>query len=93
MPERKSKMIELGDAFIAFPGGTGTLEEITEVMSMVSLKHLNAPCIFYNLNGYYNDMKALLARMIEKGLSSKERQEGIYFADDLEEIKRILSSI
>ena len=67
MPERKSKMIELGDAFIAFPGGTGTLEEITEVMSMVSLKHLNAPCIFYNLNGYYNDMKALLARMIEKG--------------------------
>lgn len=38
-------------------------------------------------------MKALLARMIEKGLSSKERQEGIYFADDLEEIKRILSSI
>lgn len=90
MSERKRKMIELGDAFIAFPGGTGTLEEITEVMSMVSLKHLNAPCIFYNLNGYYNDMKALLAHMIEKGLSSKERQEGIYFADDLESIKRIL---
>ncbi len=33
-------MIELGDAFIAFPGGTGTLEEIAEVMSKVSLKHL-----------------------------------------------------
>ncbi len=45
MFERKSKMIELGDVFIAFPGGTGTLEEITEVMSKVSLKHLNAPCI------------------------------------------------
>ena len=43
MAERKAKMIELGDAFIAFPGGTGTLEEITEVMSMVSLKHLDAP--------------------------------------------------
>ena len=42
MAERKAKMIELGDAFIAFPGGTGTLEEITEVMSMVSLKHLDA---------------------------------------------------
>ena len=48
MPERKAKMIELGDAFIAFPGGTGTLEEITEVMSMVSLGHLTAPCIIYN---------------------------------------------
>ena len=45
MPERKSKMIELGDAFLAFPGGTGTLEEITEVMSKVSLKHLNAPSL------------------------------------------------
>ena len=41
-------MIELGDAFIAFPGGTGTLEEISEVMSKISLKQLNAPCIFYN---------------------------------------------
>lgn len=40
MSERKAKMIELGDAFIAFPGGTGTLEEITEVMSKVSLKHI-----------------------------------------------------
>lgn len=90
MSERKTKMIELGDAFIAFPGGTGTLEEIAEVMSKVSLKHLNAPCILYNLNGYYDDLKALLDRMIEKGLSSKDRQEGIYFAENLEDIKRIL---
>ena len=91
MSERKNKMIELGDAFIAFPGGTGTLEEIAEVMSKVSLKHLNAPCILYNLNGYYDDLKALLDHMIEKGLSSKERQEGIYLAENLEEIKRILN--
>ena len=47
MAERKAKMIELGDAFIAFPGGTGTLEEIAEVMSAVSLGHLSAPCILY----------------------------------------------
>ena len=92
MAERKSKMIELGEAFIAFPGGTGTLEEITEVMSKVSLKHLAAPCILYNLNGYYNDLKALLAHMIEKGLSSEERQAGIYFAEKLEDIKQNLKS-
>ena len=90
MTERKAKMIELGDAFIAFPGGTGTLEEIAEVMSKVSLKHLDAPCILYNLNGYYDDLKALLNHMIEKGLSSKERQEGIYFVENLDDIKRIL---
>lgn len=91
MSERKAKMIELGDAFIAFPGGTGTLEEIAEVMSKVSLKHLDAPCILYNLNGYYDDLKALLAKMIDNGLSSKERQEGIYFTENLDEIKKILN--
>lgn len=91
MSERKNKMIELGDAFIAFPGGTGTLEEITEIMSKVSLKQLDAPCILYNLNGFYRDLKALLNYMIEMGLSSKERQEGIYFAESLEQIKRIIS--
>ena len=93
MSERKNKMIELGDAFIAFPGGTGTLEEIAEVMSKVSLNHLNAPCILYNLNGYYDALKTLLNHMIEKGLSSKKRQEGIYFAENLEEIKRILKCV
>ena len=86
MSERKTKMIELGDVFIAFPGGTGTLEEIAEVMSKVSLKHLEAPCILYNLNGYYDSLKALLSHMTEMGLSSPERQEGIYFARDLSEI-------
>ena len=90
MSERKAKMIELGEVFIAFPGGTGTLEEITEVMSKVSLKHLDAPCILYNLNGYYDSLKQLLEYMIEMDLSSEEKQEGIYFAEDLEEIQRIL---
>ena len=73
MAERKAKMIELGDAFIAFPGGTGTLEEISEVMSKVSLKQLDAPCIFYNLNGYYEALKAQLRHMRDMGLSSESR--------------------
>lgn len=91
MTERKTKMIELGDAFIAFPGGTGTLEEIAEVMSKVSMKQLDAPCILYNLNGYYNSLQNFLHHMIEKDLSSEERQQGIYFAENLDEICRILS--
>lgn len=93
MAERKAKMLELGDAFIAFPGGTGTLEEISEVMSRVSLNQLAAPCIIYDLNGYYESLKALLRRMIEMGLSSEERQRGIFFAEDMGQIKRILESV
>ena len=91
MTERKTKMIELGDAFIAFPGGTGTLEEIAEVMSKVSLGQLDAPCILYDLNGYYDSLKALLDKMIEKGLSTPQRQRGIRFAANLEEITTILN--
>ena len=93
MSERKNKMIELGNVFIAFPGGTGTLEEITEIMSKVSLKQLNAPCIVYNLNGYYDSLKAMLKHMIDMGLSSEERQKGIYFAESLEQITDILCSL
>ena len=92
MTERKTKMIELGDAFIAFPGGTGTLEEIAEVMSKVSLKHLTAPCILYNLNDYYDGLQTLLRHKTEMGLSSPERQEGIYFAKDLSEIREIIKN-
>ena len=93
MSERKNKMIELGNVFIAYPGGTGNLEEITEIMSKVSLKQLDAPCIVYNLNGYYDSLKAMLKHMIDMGLSSEERQKGIYFAESLEQITDILCSL
>lgn len=91
MSERKAKMIELGDAFIAFPGGTGTLEEIAEIMSKVALQHLDAPCILYNLNGYYDGLRMLLDRMLATELSTPEKLSGITFAGTLEEIASILS--
>lgn len=90
MSERKTKMAELGDAFIALPGGTGTLEEISEIMSKISLDHIDAPCIIFNHNGYYDGLKQLLDKMIEQGLSTKERQSKIYFAENVDDIIRLL---
>lgn len=90
MTERKTKMIELGDAFIAFPGGTGTLEEITEVISKLSLGQLDAPCILYDLNSYYQPLHRLLQQMIAMGLSTSARQRNITFAADLAQIRAIL---
>ena len=90
MAERKTKMIELGDVFIAFPGGTGTLEEISEVMSKVVLGHTDKPCIIYNLNGYYDHLRALLSEMVSHGLADEKKLAGIKFAADLDEIKAIL---
>ena len=65
---------------------------LTEVMSQVSLGQLDAPCILYDLNGYYDELRALLRRMIDMGLSSPERQQGIYFAGSLMQIADILNS-
>ena len=92
MSERKAKMVELGDAFIAFPGGTGTLEEISEIMSKVVLGHLDAPCIVYNLNGYYDDLRRLLDHMVEMELASEESLQGVTFAGNLGEIVEILEA-
>ena len=64
MAERKAKMIELGEVFIAFPGGVGTLEEVSEIMSKLSLRQLDEPCIYYTLDGYYDDIKHFLQHMI-----------------------------
>ena len=93
MAQRKAEMIGLGDAFIAFPGGTGTLEEIGEVMSRLSMNQLQAPCILYDLDGYYAGMRQLLDRMLEKGLSDPDRLANIRFAKDLNEIAGILNGI
>ncbi len=92
LTKRKLKMIELGDAFIAFPGGTGTLDEISEIMTISALKHIDSPCIVYNVDGYYDSLKVLLEKMIEKGLSTKEKQERIYFPENILEIEEILKN-
>lgn len=92
MSQRKAKMIELGDAFIAFPGGTGTLEEISEIMSMVSLGHTSAPCVIYNLNGYYDDLRNLLNHMTAKEFTFEEKLRGIHFVNNLSEIQEVLSA-
>ena len=92
IPERRRKMIELGEAFVAFPGGTGTLEEISEIISMVALRQLHAPCILCNLNGYYDDLKDQLQKMIDSGLSSRERLSGVSFANSAEDAISIIES-
>ncbi len=90
MTERKQKMIELGDAFIAFPGGTGTLEEIAEIISMTCLKLSTRPCIIYNINGYYDIFAAMLDHMVEEGFVMPENRAKIHFAKDLAELQQLL---
>lgn len=88
MAQRKKKMLELGDLFLAFPGGIGTLEEISEIMSLNKLDMVPKPFAFLDYEGYWQSMKALLDRMAEEGFVWKEWVERIPFIRDLEELER-----
>ena len=90
MQERKQKMISLGDAFIAFPGGTGTLEEISEIISMTCLGLTDKPCIIYNINGYYNILADYLDQMVAEGFMTPENRGKIFFAESTADLESIL---
>jgi len=78
MMERKFKMRELSDAFIALAGGFGTLEEILEVITLKQLNYHNKSIVFINTNGFYDD----LFRQFEKSYDekfAKENYRRLYF--------------
>jgi len=66
MAQRKQLMIENVDAVIAMPGGIGTLEELTEVMTLKQLGKFTAPIIILNAEGYYDTLLELFNQMTEK---------------------------
>ena len=90
MFERRKTMYDMGDAFIAFPGGIGTLEEITDIMSAVHLKLIHKPYVLYNLNGYYDHFIALLDHMTEEGFIAEADRKGIRFADTRQEVAEVI---
>jgi uncharacterized protein (TIGR00730 family) len=68
MHERKSTMFDRADAFVALPGGIGTLEELVEQMTWAQLGRHKKPILIANINGFWNPLLALLAHMRELGL-------------------------
>jgi len=67
MHERKHKMFEKSDAFVALPGGIGTVEEIVEIMTWAQLGHHRKPIVFGNVNGFWDPITALLDHMAAEG--------------------------
>ncbi|MBS7200335.1 MAG: TIGR00730 family Rossman fold protein [Bacteroidales bacterium] len=77
MKERKSMMREKADAFIALPGGWGTLEEITEVITLKQLGIHNKPIIFLNTNDFYEYFFLFINNIRKEGFVSKA-YDGLY---------------
>ncbi len=92
MADRKSKMIALGDCYIALPGGPGTLEEISEVVSWARIGQNDNPCIFFNVDGYYDNLQKFYTDMVENGFLSTEDKDKILFTDNFDEIESFIQS-
>lgn len=90
MLERKNYMIEAGDAYIALPGGLGTLEEIAEVLSLMRIGTNPNPCVFYNVDGYYNLLEAFIDKMVEEEFLLQKDRDNILFSDSLSEIENFI---
>lgn len=86
MHERKAKMADLSDAFIALPGGVGTLEEIFEVWTWGQLGYHGKPCGFLNIDGYYDHLIRFLDHQTEQGFTRDVMRAMVQIAGTPEEM-------
>jgi uncharacterized protein (TIGR00730 family) len=85
MHTRKALIGEKADAFIALPGGFGTLEELFEVLAWHTLKLHAKPILLLNINGFYNQLLAFLDHCVAEGMLKQNNREIILIADTIEE--------
>ncbi|WP_010227775.1 LOG family protein [Gillisia marina] len=86
MHERKLKMHDLSEGFIALPGGFGTLEELFEILTWGQLGLHKHPIGILNSNNYYDDLLAMLDKMVAKGLLKESNMNLVLVADNIEEL-------
>jgi uncharacterized protein (TIGR00730 family) len=86
MHERKHRMFEKSDAFVALPGGIGTVEEIVEIMTWAQLGHHRKPIVFANVKGFWDPMLALLDHMSSEGFIHTAQRVKPLVVDDPEAI-------
>lgn len=84
MAERKTKMIELSDAFIALPGGFGTLDELSEILTFNQLRITDKPLGMLNVNGYFDYLLKFFDHAVEVGYVRQEHRNNLIVADDIE---------
>src|SRR5687767_3523276 len=90
MHERKSEMAELSDAFVALPGGLGTLEAFFELLTWAQLGLHQKPCAILDVNGFFQPLVRFLDHMAREGFTSKSHREMVLVEEDPEALVRRL---
>lgn len=86
MDTRKKEMMQLADGMLALPGGLGTLEEISQAASWITLGDNAKPVAFYNLDGFYDSLRDQLVAMNRAGFMEQRYLDSLCFSDDFNQI-------
>jgi len=86
MHERKRIMFERSDAFVALPGGIGTLEELVEMMTWAQLGRHRKPVLIANINGFWDPLIALLRHMADSGFIRRGFEVNYLVVDKVEQV-------
>ncbi|RJE71898.1 MULTISPECIES: TIGR00730 family Rossman fold protein [Reichenbachiella] len=92
MHERKTSMADRADAFVAMPGGFGTLEELMEVLTWSQLGLIQKPIGILNVNGYYDPLMTFFDHMLTQGLIKEAHMDLFVINDDVEKLLEDLRS-
>jgi len=84
MHERKARMFDLSDGFIALPGGFGTLDEMFEMLTWRQLGLGDKPCAFLDVDGFYTPLVAMLDRMVEERFLRAEHRRDLWHGEDID---------
>jgi uncharacterized protein (TIGR00730 family) len=82
MHQRKTRMFELSDAFVALPGGFGTMDEMFEMLTWAQLGLHSYPCAFLDVRGYYAKLRDMMDHMVTEGFVRAGQRDNIWFGDD-----------
>jgi uncharacterized protein (TIGR00730 family) len=84
MHERKARMFDLADAFVALPGGFGTLDEMFEMLTWRQLGLGDKPCAFLDVDGFYAPLIAMMDRMVDERFLHEDQRRDLWHGDDLD---------
>ncbi len=84
MHERKARMFDLADGFVALPGGFGTLDEMFEMLTWRQLGLGDKPCAFLDIDGFYAPLMTMLDRMVDQRFLHADQRRDLWHGEDLD---------
>ena len=84
MHERKARMFDLADGFVALPGGFGTLDEMFEMLTWRQLGLGEKPCAFLDVDGFYAPLVSMIDRMVDERFLHADQRRDLWHGDDLD---------